>query len=240
MKRSDDPALDLRAMQAAFGLEPDEPEIDPARLREFDEATAYWAHRFAPLLDLADPLVPSEALWRRIAADTMERVARSPATVAEPSWLERLWSSLGLWRLATAAALAAMLALVLLGPQLWRSPEKPALVAVLLAPGEQRAGFLVEVAADRTVRLTPLGETPVPSGRALQFWTKADADPGPTSLGLVPGNATTRVAFPKGLLGPGQLFEVTLEPEGGSTIGRPTGPILFIGRAVVPAEQRSL
>jgi anti-sigma-K factor RskA len=28
-----------------------------------------------------------------------------------------------------------------------------------------------------------------------------------------------------------QLFEITLEPEGGSPIGRPTGPILFKGNA---------
>jgi anti-sigma-K factor RskA len=29
-----------------------------------------------------------------------------------------------------------------------------------------------------------------------------------------------------------QLFEITLEPKNGSPIGRPTGPILYIGRAV--------
>jgi anti-sigma-K factor RskA len=28
-----------------------------------------------------------------------------------------------------------------------------------------------------------------------------------------------------------QLFEITLEPEGGSPNGRPTGPILFKGNA---------
>jgi anti-sigma-K factor RskA len=28
-----------------------------------------------------------------------------------------------------------------------------------------------------------------------------------------------------------QLFEITLEPEGGSPVGRPTGPILFKGNA---------
>ena len=33
-------------------------------------------------------------------------------------------------------------------------------------------------------------------------------------------------------LKPDQLFEITLEPPGGSTIGRPTGPVLYIGRAV--------
>ena len=29
-----------------------------------------------------------------------------------------------------------------------------------------------------------------------------------------------------------QLFELTLEPEGGSPIGRLTGPVLFIGRTL--------
>jgi anti-sigma-K factor RskA len=31
---------------------------------------------------------------------------------------------------------------------------------------------------------------------------------------------------------PNQLFEITLEPYNGSPTGRPTGPILYIGRAV--------
>jgi anti-sigma-K factor RskA len=30
-----------------------------------------------------------------------------------------------------------------------------------------------------------------------------------------------------------QLFEITLEPAAGSPIGRPTGPVLYIGRAVL-------
>ena len=29
-----------------------------------------------------------------------------------------------------------------------------------------------------------------------------------------------------------QLFELTLEPEGGSPLDRPTGPVLFLGRTV--------
>jgi anti-sigma-K factor RskA len=33
-------------------------------------------------------------------------------------------------------------------------------------------------------------------------------------------------------LEPNQLFELTLEPATGSPIGKPTGPIQFIGRAV--------
>jgi anti-sigma-K factor RskA len=52
-------------------------------------------------------------------------------------------------------------------------------------------------------------------------------------LGLVqPGQ---RVEVPLDKLPPlenNQLFELTLEPRNGSTTGKPTGPIQFIGRAV--------
>ena len=34
------------------------------------------------------------------------------------------------------------------------------------------------------------------------------------------------------LLEPGQLFAISLEPAGGSPLGRPTGPVLFAGRVV--------
>ena len=33
-------------------------------------------------------------------------------------------------------------------------------------------------------------------------------------------------------LGANQLFEITLEPYNGSPTGKPTGPILYIGRSV--------
>ncbi|MGH8773230.1 MAG: RNA polymerase subunit sigma-70, partial [Burkholderiales bacterium] len=52
-------------------------------------------------------------------------------------------------------------------------------------------------------------------------------------LGLVKPNE--RVEIPAGKLpglSPNQLFEITLEPEYGSPIGKPTGPILFVGRSV--------
>ncbi|MDQ6620387.1 MAG: hypothetical protein M3Z31_11965 [Pseudomonadota bacterium] len=50
-----------------------------------------------------------------------------------------------------------------------------------------------------------------------------------------PSRAGYRAALPLSRLpgvGSQQLFEITLEPEGGSTTGRPTGPILYVGRTV--------
>ena len=53
------------------------------------------------------------------------------------------------------------------------------------------------------------------------------------SLGLVKPGQSLEVPLDKlPPLQPNQLFEITLEPYNGSPINRPTGPILFIGRAV--------
>jgi len=53
------------------------------------------------------------------------------------------------------------------------------------------------------------------------------------SLGLVsPGKNATYTLDNLPPMQPNQLFEITLEPEAGSPIDRPTGPILYIGRAV--------
>ena len=85
-----------------------------------------------------------------------------------------------------------------------------------------------------TLRLEPLVATAVPAQRALQLWTKADDWSGPVSLGLVKPGETVEVKLDKlPKIVPNQLFEITLEPQAGSPIGKPTGPILFIGRAVV-------
>ena len=73
----------------------------------------------------------------------------------------------------------------------------------------------------------------MPAERALQLWTKADGWSGPVSLGLVkPGQAVEVKLDKLPQVEPNQLFEITLEPRTGSPIGRPTGPILYIGRAV--------
>jgi anti-sigma-K factor RskA len=73
----------------------------------------------------------------------------------------------------------------------------------------------------------------VPPERALQFWTKAPSATAPTSLGLVPGDRVTEIPAARlPALEPDTLFELTLEPATGSPTGRPTGPVLFVGRAV--------
>ena len=231
---------DLRAMLAVLGHAEGRP-TGSARTEVDAEALAHWQETLEPLTALAPPVEPSPELWARIAAATAPEAARAAASSARrpssqseapPLW-ERLWSSIGLWRFATAALASVAIGVLFFAAPDTRPTDPSAYVAVLQAPeGERQAGWIVEVAADQSIRLVPLGNTPVGENQALEFWTKAvDAD-GPTSLGLVPGGTVTEI--PGGGLppiGPDQLFEITLEPATGSPIGRPTGPILFIGRA---------
>lgn len=72
----------------------------------------------------------------------------------------------------------------------------------------------------------------VPEDRTLQVWTLPSAEMGPTSLGILDRAQGTTLTF-SDLPDPDaqQLYEVTLEPLGGSPTGRPTGPIIGKGFA---------
>jgi anti-sigma-K factor RskA len=83
--------------------------------------------------------------------------------------------------------------------------------------------------------LLPLASINVPSGRVLEVWTLPSRERGPVSVGLMDRARTLELQL-KDLPrpGPNQLFEITLEPAGGSPIGRPTGPVLYKGNTAQP------
>ena len=214
-----------------------------------------WQEQLLPLTKLAEPVQPSAQLWQRIesslqaqsqgAAAVVKNHQEAPArpvtqpvrqpikNAPSPSW----WSSISLWRglAGTGFAAAAVLAVLLvtrLGP-LPADGAPAQYVVVLVAPGGNAPGWVVQASGAQQLSLIPVGQASVPPEKALQFWTKADTWNAPVSLGLVKPGETIRVPLDKlPPLQPNQLFELTLEPPGGSPTGKPTGPIQFIGRAV--------
>lgn len=192
-----------------------------------------WQDRLLALSVRADPLAPSASLWTRIDVALDAIAAAAPGVVrppTAPSW----WQRLSLWQGVSAFALSLVVVLGTLVLQ--QRPDSPAsvrYVAMLQSPSDQSVGWVVELQDDR-LRLVPTAVgSAVPPGRSLQFWTKPEGAAGPTSLGLVRAGETVELPLSR-LPGVGaqQLFEITLEPEGGSTLGRPTGPILYVGRTV--------
>ncbi len=190
-----------------------------------------WQDRLLSLSAHVAAAEPQAAAWIRIARSLDTRLPPRKAAEARTPW----WQGLRFWQGLSAAGVAAslLLALRLLAPL--PAADGARYVALLESPDERHAtGWVVELQAGRTLRLVPVGDTPpVPPGRALQFWTKAQGAAGPTSLGLVRAGQTVEIPVSRlPAVGAQQLFEITLEPEAGSPIGRPTGPILFVGRTV--------
>ena len=200
--------------------------------RELRAAVDAWERRLLPLTQLAAPHTAPPALWARIERSLGQLGLRAPA-VAPSSGSTRLWQHLAFWRSLAAAGLAASLvlaALLLLRPM---PVATPSYLVVLVAPQDKAPGWVIQAGSRQEIELIPLATYEVPADKALEFWTKADGWQGPVSLGLVKPGETLRVPLDRlPPLVPNQLFELTLEGRGGSSIGKPTGPIQFIGRAV--------
>lgn len=211
-------------------------EAEAAEVRELIEHDSeaaqmalQWQQHFLELSDQLPPQTPSAHLWQRL----QDSLGLTPAVNRVNAWLT-WWQSLTTWRLTSAAlALALIVALM---PNLWRTDMAgTSYTVVLQAPGEAaKPGWVVHIDGEGGLRLQPLLVDQIPADRSVQFWTLIDPAIGPRSLGLVePGKPLQLSAEQIGAVQAGQLFELTLEPAGGSPKDRPTGKVLYIGRAVM-------
>jgi len=206
-----------------------------------------WQDRLLALAGRAAPVQPPASGWAGIEARLPPPAAAAATPVPASAPAARVvppapaandpqWQRVRRWQFASAFAVAACLVLatllVLRGPATPLAAER--FLAVLQSPADRSTGWIVEATAGGEVRLIPVGASPeLPPGKTLQFWTKAEGAAGPTSLGLVKAGTPATVPVAKmPTLGERQLFELTLEPENGSPLGRPTGPVLFLGRSV--------
>jgi anti-sigma-K factor RskA len=138
------------------------------------------------------------------------------------------------WRLGALGATAA--ALVLAAMLTWQVLKPGPAVLVVLLDDAGEAVAVLEAYADNRVRVTPLLGGAAPGlSQDLELWTKPDPDGPPISVGVLQRAAQAVVQnsdLPPP--SPGQLYEITLEPEGGSPTGLPTGPVFGIGNARQP------
>jgi anti-sigma-K factor RskA len=191
-------------------------------------AVVAWDARLGPLAGAAAPVAPPPELWSRIAATAgLEGAVRPHATPLRQTLLQRTWRSAPFWRATTAAALA--LAAAIAGVAFLHGPS-PAerLVAALAPPGAPAAVFMAEVQPDGRVLIRPLGPVSVQSGKDLELWALPAGATQPVSLGVLPPIGRNLPA--RDLLAARTQLMISLEPQGGSTTGAPTGPVLWGGR----------
>ncbi len=196
-----------------------------ARDDQFARLVATWEATLAPLAADVEPERPPEHVWTGVETVLFEK----PDTQAPAAGL---WSSLALWRgLAFGAVLLAVGALVYpliadkgagVGLRLTATLQSDETADKFVAGYDRGSNELV---------LTALSQVPQ-AGRDYELWL-IEGDEAPVSLGIVPGGRSARVAVPQALrakLVAGNLLAVSLEPQGGSTTGAPTGPVVAAGK----------
>ncbi len=217
---------DILAAEHALGLadESRREAEDPA----FAGAVETWRRRFEPWFGQERSAPPGT--WARIerqlpANDPGERDPVRP------------------WRFATFAAsavAAALLGVIALrpdgtpplptpAPQV-ATPAEARMMVAALSPEQGRGAVTVtydDVSGRMTV--TPVGMDA--GGRTPELWV-IPADGTPRSLGVIAEKAARTMIVPverRGLIAGGVTFAVSLEPEGGSPTGAPTGPVVMTG-----------
>jgi anti-sigma-K factor RskA len=191
----------------------------------FARDVAQWRERLADFDRTAEIMAPPESLWTAIERD----IAQPVTATSSPGLFANLWNSLPAWRAIGLAAAGAAVALTIgLGFAVREAKRTPQMIAILV--DGDKAGAIVHVFNDGRATLLPLANMPIAADRSLQVWTLPSRERGPVSVGLMEQARTLALSL-KDVPAPGanQLFEITIEPKGGSPTGRPTGPILFKG-----------
>ena len=250
-------AISVLAGESVLSMaETAEAEAILARLGEnpaFAAERAAWELRLAPLAHIVPPVAPSPSLWPRISAETINEENPEPAVAIDHApagggvvvGLEEaiavrtrhLEARLVRWRWATAAAaaLAAGLAvLAFLGPRwaLSPAPQNQRYIAVVNTAGDLPPLIVSIDLGSGELTLEPVDLKPE-AGKSLELWA---LPPGarPVSLGLVskPDRRSIKPIAPAQWKDPGLLLAVSVEPEGGSPSGQPTGPVIYKGKLV--------
>jgi anti-sigma-K factor RskA len=200
---------------------------DPAMKR----AVEAWGERLHPLIEGLEPIDPPRDVEERVMRQI--GVGRQETNVLTLQRAVRRWRTSAL-ALGAAAAVLAAIAISLATGIINAPPTGGHYVATLQGEGAEPA-FVASIDIERgIIAIRRLGEEP-PSGKSYELWAIGGGRPSPQSLGVV--DASLRI--PAAKLGELQssalddtILAVTVEPEGGSPTGQPSGAPIFTGKLI--------
>jgi anti-sigma-K factor RskA len=232
MNEHDD--IDDRAAEYVLGTltASERASVAARRQREsrLDAAISDWELRLAPLNDGINEVGPPSFLFSAIEARLARRSRANTGTVTDLTRRLKWWRAAALSASAIAAALVAIIGISQLAP----NPRTKNLVAILQKDAQSPA-FLVSVnIEDRVMTVRPVAAKRE-AGKSFELWIINDSLGKPKSLGVVddakPTRGPTLAAYKADVIAD-STYAVTLEPEGGSPTGDPTGPVVFSGKMI--------
>lgn len=194
-----------------------------------------WEERLAPLLDDIPAVEPAPEIWSRIERSLFEGGGEG-ATIHVLRRKATVWRAYSAAITAIAAALLLVIGLdVTKKEPVLRQPEPQTaattLIASLAAEGGPAALIITYDPTTRSLIATP-AVLEGAAGHSHQLWVLPESGP-PRSLGIVTASQPRRLVIPPALLrtiGTDATLAVSVEPEGGSPTGLPTGPVIATGQ----------
>lgn len=227
---------DALAAEYVLGLLPAEERRAAALRVETDRAFAAlvdaWDVRLAPLAAAYPDVDPPPAVRAALERALFGEDAAAPSAGGREQTRPGLWGSLAFWRGLSAAALAALL-IALAVPLLTPPPAPPdhEMVASLTPPQGSDVHYVAVLdMAHGEVSLAHMsGERE--AGRDFELWM-IEGDNDPVSMGVIPVGETIQIRLTpeqRARLAAGAVLAISLEPQGGSPTGQPTGPVVATG-----------
>jgi anti-sigma-K factor RskA len=188
-----------------------------------------WEERLSGLALRLPPMRPSPHVWSQIEKRIAPPAARV-RTAPPPPQRAAPWQAL--------AASVALLAILVGGFFMYRSMVGPELLplATLTAQNAKEAAW--DLSADeglRHLRARAGAGATAQAGKSYELWALPDNGSAPVSLGVIPavGEIDRELTdAQRAALRGASKVAVSLEPEGGSATGAPTGPVLFVAERV--------
>lgn len=212
-----------------------------------------WETRLTPMAAVIREVMPPKRVWERVSAAIAPRASPTNALGASAAGAPSLWESLAFWRgfgLTAAGAAAALMVFVGVRPPeiverikvVERVVERavpvsdgtaahqPSYVAAL-KDGKGETMLMIYAgrkAGEMWVKF--MGES-MPADASLELWG-LDMNGNPKSLGIVKAMGKNMIKLPDvadKALHDYKKLAVSMEPMGGSTSGKPTGPVMYSG-----------
>ncbi len=186
-----------------------------------------WEEKLGGLYEGIPPQQPADKVWVTI----QKRLGLGRQGAAESGFIARLWNSLALWRVMTSAATAALLFAVYLN---WFAPTLVVnqYIAVITNEQQQVSWLAKTDLHNKHMIVRVLKEQTLPLGKAFELWMLPDGGSAPISMGLLSPNGEKTLVLTDAIvtkLSNAKGLAVSLEPQGGSPTGQPTGPVLYQG-----------
>ena len=243
---TDEQDIDMLAAEYVLGTLPADERAAVALRARHDAplaaAIAAWERRLAPLNETIPPREVPEHIWTKIEA-RLDRLSKLPEAVSIGTLVNvmAMEQRLRRWRTAAVAASAIAASLILfVGFREFTRPEPEKTLVAVLQKDAQSPAFLVSVDLEQKLLTIRAVAAPPHPGKSYELWLVHDDLETPRSLGVI-GEGPFTVVHPKLAAYAPQTIEqatlaVSLEPEGGSPTGAPTGPVLYAGKLIQATE----